>query len=88
MCQSMVDIHSATAEIRQGKKIKDRKKPQDENIMACPFHRAAIKITDLSNNIRKHHKLTFSSSFCCNSMILFSRPLANFCMCSTDRASI
>ena len=30
------DIHSATAEIRRGKKTEDRrrKKPQDENIMA------------------------------------------------------
>jgi len=34
----MVDIQSATAEIRQKKK-KDRrkKKPQDENIMVCPI---------------------------------------------------
>jgi len=37
----MVDIHSATAEIRRGKKerrwTKKKKKPQDENIMACPI---------------------------------------------------
>jgi len=38
----MVDIQSATAENRRGKKerkkIEDRKKkPQDENIMACPI---------------------------------------------------
>jgi len=35
----MVDIQSATAEIRRGKKKKDRrrKKPQDENVMACPI---------------------------------------------------
>jgi len=33
----MVDIHSVTAEMRRGKKIEDRKKPQDENIMACPI---------------------------------------------------
>ena len=42
----MVDMHSATAEIRRGKNIEDdrRKKPQDESIMACPIrllHRAA-----------------------------------------------
>jgi len=41
----MVDIHSATAEIRRGKK--ERKKIEEEttgkNIMACPiFHRAAM----------------------------------------------
>jgi len=33
----MVDIQSATAEIRQGKKEDRRKKPQDENIMVCPI---------------------------------------------------
>jgi len=36
----MVDIQSATAEIRRGKKKEKkegRKKPQDENIMACPI---------------------------------------------------
>jgi len=36
MCGSMADIQSATAEIRQGKK---KKKPQDENIVACPIGR-------------------------------------------------
>jgi len=29
----MVDIQSATAEIGRGKKIEERKKPQDQNIM-------------------------------------------------------
>jgi len=34
----MVDIQSGTAEIRRGKKEKERRrKPQDENIMACPI---------------------------------------------------
>jgi len=38
----MVDIQSATAEIRRGKKEErekkeERKKPQDKNIMACPI---------------------------------------------------
>jgi len=33
----MVDIHCAAAEIRRGKEIEDRKKPQDENIMDCPI---------------------------------------------------
>jgi len=38
----MVDIQSATAEIRPGKKKeerkkKERKKPQGKNIMACPI---------------------------------------------------
>jgi len=35
MCQSMVDIQCATAEIRQGKKKEDRKKPQGKNIMSA-----------------------------------------------------
>jgi len=38
----MIDIQSATAEIRQGikkrkKQEEERKKPQDKNIMACPI---------------------------------------------------
>jgi len=39
MCASMVDIQSATAEIRRGKKEEERKKkkPQGKNIMACPI---------------------------------------------------
>jgi len=37
MCGSMVDIQCAAAEIRRGKKKKDRKKLQDENIMVCPI---------------------------------------------------
>ena len=35
MCGSMVDIQSATAENRRGKDRRKKKKPQDENIMAC-----------------------------------------------------
>jgi len=34
MCQSVVDIRSATAEIRRG--IKKEKKKQDKNIMSAP----------------------------------------------------
>jgi len=39
MCGSMVDIQSAAAEIRRGKKEEEeeRNKPQDKNIMACPI---------------------------------------------------
>jgi len=42
MCGGMVDIHSATAEIRRGKKRKKeerrkKKKPQGKNLMACPI---------------------------------------------------
>jgi len=36
MSGSMVDIQSAAAEIRRGKKIEEeRKKPQGKNITAC-----------------------------------------------------
>jgi len=31
----MVDIHSATAEVRRGKKEERKKKPEDENIMSA-----------------------------------------------------
>ena len=40
MCASMADIHSATAEIRRGKKKEEsrgKKKPQGKNIMVCPI---------------------------------------------------
>ena len=38
MCRSMVDIQSATTEIRRGKERRRRKKKrQDENITACPI---------------------------------------------------
>jgi len=33
----MVDIQSAAAEIRRGKKKKEREKPQGKNIMVCPI---------------------------------------------------
>jgi len=36
----MVDIHSATAEIRRGEKEKEdrkKKKPRGKNIIACPI---------------------------------------------------
>jgi len=40
MCGSMVDMQSATAENRRGKKKKEiKKKPQRQNIMACPLLR-------------------------------------------------
>jgi len=40
----MVDIQSTTAENRRGKEIEERKKkPQDENIMACPISYGAIR---------------------------------------------
>ena len=35
MCRSMVDIQSATAEIRRGKKEERRRNKQDENIMSA-----------------------------------------------------
>jgi len=40
----MVDIQSATAEIRRGKK-EDRKKPQGKNVMACPIPNGGIRST-------------------------------------------
>jgi len=40
MCESMVDIQSAMAEVRRGKKTKKKerkKKLHDENKMDCPI---------------------------------------------------
>jgi len=39
MCQSMIDIQPAAAEIRRGKKKieEHRKKSQGKNIMVCPI---------------------------------------------------
>jgi len=38
MCGSMADIQSETAEIRQGKnRRKKKKKPQGKNLMVCPI---------------------------------------------------
>jgi len=42
MCASMADIHSATADIRRGKKEERRRrrknKRQDENIYGLPYY--------------------------------------------------
>jgi len=41
MCASMADIHSATAEIRRGKKEESERKKnkrQDENIYVLPYY--------------------------------------------------
>jgi len=56
----MVDIQSATAEIRQGKKIEDRKKkkPQNRNIMACPITYAGyrkLNLTQINCNTQETH---------------------------------
>jgi len=42
----MVDIQSVTAEIREEKR---RKKPQDENIMACPIPQGGHNKTEVTN---------------------------------------
>ena len=49
MCRSMEVIHSATAEIRRGKKI-EGKKPQGKNIMACPI---SVTNANLTVGIKK-----------------------------------
>jgi len=59
MCQSMVDIQPAAAEIRRGKKKKDRKiegkKLQNKNIMAPLLHRAAITKPVKILSIKEQH---------------------------------
>ena len=42
MCKSIVDIQSATAEIRRGINTEERTKKQGKNIMACTLLWAAI----------------------------------------------
>jgi len=45
MCGSMVDIQSATAEIRRGKKKERKKKPQGKNIMSASATQAGHTTT-------------------------------------------
>jgi len=47
MCGSMVDIQSATAENRRGKKEERNKKAQDENIMSA---------SEMQGGYKKSHK--------------------------------
>ena len=58
MCRSIVDIHSATTEIRQGKKKEDRKqkKPQGKNIMACPIQQGGHKQQTLTLTLHQPHQ--------------------------------
>jgi len=47
MCAGMVDMQLATAEIRRGKQIERKKKPQGKNIMtAALLHRVAAIINE------------------------------------------
>jgi len=53
----MVDIQSATAEIRRGKEIerqKERNKPHGKNIMACPIPQGGHNNDQLSNHDKPH----------------------------------
>jgi len=61
----MVDIQSATTEIKRGKKVrkkkerkkKERKKPQGKNVMACSIPLGGHKITSFQgiSHHRQHH---------------------------------
>jgi len=46
MRRSMVDIQSATANIRRGKKERKKKKPQDEDIMSASVMQGGHTKTD------------------------------------------
>jgi len=59
----MVDIQSATIEIRRGKKRKT-KKPQHENIYGRPYYIA--KQYRLNQELFKAHRLLLST--CCNTL--------------------
>jgi len=58
MCGSMVDIQSATAEIRRGKTERkiDRKKQQDKNIMSASATQGGHKNRDAQKK-RYSHKV-------------------------------
>jgi len=71
MCRSMVDIQSATAEIRRRKKKKERQKPQLQNIMSASatqgghnnFKQTALRLLrDVSKNVlsRTRHGINYS----------------------------
>jgi len=65
MCGSMVDIQSATAEIRQGKKkIERKKKPQGENIMSASATQGGHKNWRIimENTMTKHNMLRIVSN--------------------------
>ena len=62
MCRSMADIHSATAEIRRGKKKEERKKkkPQGKNIMSASATQGGhnnVKKIDQQIQLRYMYKL-------------------------------
>jgi len=67
MCRSMVDIQSATAEIRRGiKKEEDRrKKPQGKNIMSASDTQGSHNNYECNMHIQKfnHTKKLFNSDF-------------------------
>jgi len=60
----MVDIQSMATEIRQGKKKKDRKKPQGKNIMVCPItygdHNYQYSQQDVQTVRRQHNLIRIS----------------------------
>ena len=56
MCGSMVDIQSATAEIRRGKKERKKKnKLQDENIMSASATQGSHNEVTLNSAFIKHN---------------------------------
>jgi len=64
MCRSMVDIQSATAEIRRGKEEERKKKKQDKTIMSASATQGGHKKNDLgwSSNSRSSAISPFDSS--------------------------
>jgi len=59
----MVDIQSATAEIRQGiKKERRSKKPQGKNIIACPIPQGGIKSQRLGKMGMTGHEETITET--------------------------
>jgi len=61
----MVDIQSATAEIRRGKVRKKEEKPQDGNIIACPIPKGGHNkhLTMYTVGQKKRSQLNFVCNF-------------------------
>jgi len=68
MCGTKVDIQSAAAEIRRGikKKIEDRKKPQDKNIMSASATQGGHnKVSEITNHEISSTGRIIYAIFCC-----------------------
>jgi len=60
MCGSMVDVQSATAEIRRGKKEDRKKKPRGKNKMSASAMQGGHKEEERKKPRQKYNGLSYS----------------------------